>query len=134
VLGKQNVGIHRVEPVGQYAVKLVYERPHSGLYSWKYLRELGEANAQKWARYSNAFRLSNKEGRFSEPGLRRPPARIVRLCNQSPRKASAFSRVAMRPVYTGRPVSAKTFRYRLRDTSAFRREKSRAACAAYSTR
>jgi|SRR5882672_7548964 len=52
VLGKQNVGITAVEPVGQYAVKLVYDDGHdSGLYSWKYLRELGEGHAQKWARY-----------------------------------------------------------------------------------
>ena len=43
MLGKQNVGIKAVEPVGQYAVKLVFDDGHdSGLYSWKYLRELGE--------------------------------------------------------------------------------------------
>jgi DUF971 family protein len=52
VLGKQNVGIEAVEPVGQYAVKLVFDDGHdSGLYSWKYLRELGETHAQKWAQY-----------------------------------------------------------------------------------
>ena len=52
VLGKQNVGITAVEPVGQYAVKLVYDDGHdSGLYSWKYLHELGEGYAQKWAAY-----------------------------------------------------------------------------------
>src|SRR5678815_4811040 len=46
VLGKQNVGIKAVEPVGQYAVKLVFDDGHdSGLYSWKYLRELGEGYA-----------------------------------------------------------------------------------------
>ena len=43
MLGKQNVGIKAVEPVGQYAVKLVFDDGHdSGLFSWKYLRELGE--------------------------------------------------------------------------------------------
>ena len=46
VLGKQNVGIKAVEPVGQYAVKLVFDDGHdTGLYSWKYLRELGENHA-----------------------------------------------------------------------------------------
>mgnify|MGYP003693651981 CR=1 FL=1 len=46
VLGKQNVGIKAVEPVGQYAVKLVFDDGHdSGLYSWKYLRELGDDHA-----------------------------------------------------------------------------------------
>src|ERR1044071_2667281 len=52
VVGKQNVGIKAVEPVGQYAVKLVFDDGHdSGLYSWKYLRELGDTYSQKWAAY-----------------------------------------------------------------------------------
>jgi DUF971 family protein len=52
VLGKQNVGIKAVEPIGQYAVKLVFDDGHdSGLYSWKYLRELGETREKKWAAY-----------------------------------------------------------------------------------
>ena len=54
VLGKEHVGINAVEPVGQYAVKLVYDDGHdSGLYSWKYLRELGETYPQKWAAYQS---------------------------------------------------------------------------------
>jgi DUF971 family protein len=52
VTGKQNVGILAVEPVGQYAVKLVYDDGHdSGLYSWKYLRELGDGYHEKWSAY-----------------------------------------------------------------------------------
>jgi DUF971 family protein len=52
VLGKQDVGIRAMEPVGQYAVKLVFDDGHdSGLFSWKYLRELGEKQAENWARY-----------------------------------------------------------------------------------
>ena len=52
VLGKQHVGITAVEPVGQYAVKLVFDDGHdSGLYSWKYLRELGDTHLAKWAAY-----------------------------------------------------------------------------------
>lgn len=52
VIGKQAVGIRAVEPVGQYAVKLVFDDGHdSGLYSWKYLRELGDKRAENWARY-----------------------------------------------------------------------------------
>ena len=42
VTGKQNVQITRVEPVGHYAVRLVFDDGHdSGLFTWKYLRELG---------------------------------------------------------------------------------------------
>jgi DUF971 family protein len=52
VLGKANVGIREVEPVGQYAVKLVFDDGHdTGLYSWKYLYELGRDRAANWQRY-----------------------------------------------------------------------------------
>jgi DUF971 family protein len=52
VLGKKNVGIRAVEPVGQYAVKLVFDDGHdTGLYSWKYLYELGRDREKNWARY-----------------------------------------------------------------------------------
>jgi DUF971 family protein len=52
VLGKEQVGITAVEPVGQYAVKLVFDDGHdTGLFTWKYLHELGSERTQKWARY-----------------------------------------------------------------------------------
>ena len=52
VLGKENVGIRGVEPVGQYAVKLVFDDGHdTGLYTWKYLYELGRDQQAKWGQY-----------------------------------------------------------------------------------
>jgi DUF971 family protein len=52
VLGKEKVGIKAVEQVGQYAVKLVFDDGHdTGLYSWKYLHELGRDHAVNWAKY-----------------------------------------------------------------------------------
>jgi len=52
VLGKENVLITAVEPVGQYAVKLVFDDGHdTGLYTWKYLHELGRERTRYWARY-----------------------------------------------------------------------------------
>lgn len=43
VTGKENVGIRAIEPVGQYAVKLVFDDGHdTGLFTWKVLYELGE--------------------------------------------------------------------------------------------
>ena len=52
VTGKEGVGIAAVEPVGQYAVKLVFDDGHdTGLFTWKYLHELGRDHAVKWARY-----------------------------------------------------------------------------------
>ena len=50
--GKRNVNIARIEPVGRYAVRLVFDDGHdSGLYSWNVLRELGEQHEAQWARY-----------------------------------------------------------------------------------
>ena len=52
VLGKESVGVRTVEPVGQYAVKLVFDDGHdTGLFTWKYLYELGRDQATKWAAY-----------------------------------------------------------------------------------
>lgn len=43
VTGKQDVAIERIERVGNYAVRLVFDDGHAtGLYSWGYLRSLGE--------------------------------------------------------------------------------------------
>ncbi|MEW6166433.1 MAG: DUF971 domain-containing protein [Pseudomonadota bacterium] len=50
--GKREVGIARIDPVGRYAVKLVFDDGHdTGIYTWDLLRELGEQQAQLWARY-----------------------------------------------------------------------------------
>ena len=52
VLGKQEVGLRAIEPVGQYAVRLIFDDGHdSGLYSWKYLYELGRDRDALWQRY-----------------------------------------------------------------------------------
>jgi DUF971 family protein len=52
VLGKESVGIRAVEPVGQYAVKLVFDDGHdTGLYTWKYLYELGRDREANWSKY-----------------------------------------------------------------------------------
>lgn len=52
VPGKRAVAIERVEPVGQYAVRLVFSDGHNtGLYTWDVLEDLGAHQAQYWARY-----------------------------------------------------------------------------------
>ena len=54
--GKQTVGIRAVEPVGQYAVRLVFDDGHdSGIFSWEYLRELGEEQDRRWPVYLAAL-------------------------------------------------------------------------------
>ncbi|MFZ5843175.1 MAG: gamma-butyrobetaine hydroxylase-like domain-containing protein [Pseudomonadota bacterium] len=52
VFGKKAVGINTLEPIGQYAVKIVFDDGHdSGLYTWQYLYELGSEYEQKWQAY-----------------------------------------------------------------------------------
>jgi DUF971 family protein len=52
VAGKKNVGIARIEPVGNYAVRIVFTDGHdTGLYVWEYLRKLGEQKDERWQEY-----------------------------------------------------------------------------------
>jgi len=50
--GKRNVEIERIEPVGTYALRLVFSDGHdSGLYSWDMLYNLGKHQAELWQEY-----------------------------------------------------------------------------------
>ncbi len=50
--GKENVGIERLEPVGHYALKIVFDDGHdTGLYTWNYLYELGADYDSRWQAY-----------------------------------------------------------------------------------
>jgi len=50
--GKENVTITSIEPVGHYAVRLVFDDGHdTGLYSWSYLYELGRNMEANWQGY-----------------------------------------------------------------------------------
>ena len=70
VPGKRTVNIARVEPVGHYAVRLVFDDGHdTGLYSWDVLRELGSNHEKDWARYL---------ARLDEHGMSRDSA-VVKL-------------------------------------------------------
>jgi DUF971 family protein len=52
VPGKMNVGIMEVLPVGNYAVRLVFDDMHStGIFGWDYLLELGRNHAKYWQEY-----------------------------------------------------------------------------------
>ena len=51
-IGKKDVTINAVEPVGNYAVKLVFSDGHdTGLYAWDYLYSLGVDHAALWKTY-----------------------------------------------------------------------------------
>lgn len=50
--GKRDVNIDAIEPVGMYAVKLVFSDGHdTGIYSWEYLHELGRKHEGNWKTY-----------------------------------------------------------------------------------
>ncbi|HXN15443.1 MAG TPA: DUF971 domain-containing protein [Usitatibacter sp.] len=59
--GKREVGISAIEPVGVYAVKLVFSDGHdTGIYSWDYLHELGVKHETNWKSYLARMAQSGK--------------------------------------------------------------------------
>lgn len=51
-LGKHEVGVTKLEPVGNYAIRIIFDDGHdTGLYTWAYLHELGREREQKWRTY-----------------------------------------------------------------------------------
>jgi len=53
--GKEKVKITALEPVGNYAVRILFDDGHdSGLYSWDFLMTLGRQHARIWAEYIKA--------------------------------------------------------------------------------
>ena len=66
VPGKLNVAIIGVEPVGNYAVRLIFDDLHdTGIYSWDYLHELGREQDLRWSAYLAALA---SRGLKREPG------------------------------------------------------------------
>ncbi|MBQ56723.1 MULTISPECIES: DUF971 domain-containing protein [Pseudomonas] len=70
--GKLNVGISRIEPAGNYALKLCFDDGHdSGLFSWDYLYQLATRQTELWDGYLAELRAAGKS--------RDPSESIVRL-------------------------------------------------------
>ena len=67
VPGRRHVGIIGIEPVGNYAVRLLFDDLHdTGIYSWDYLHELGRERERRWLVYLDALKAG---------GLSREPER-----------------------------------------------------------
>lgn len=61
VFGKRRVTITKAEPIGSYAVRLIFSDTHStGLYTWTYLAKLGREEKAIWQSYENKL---NSESR-----------------------------------------------------------------------
>lgn len=67
VAGKRDIGVDKVTPTGNYAVRIVFDDGHdSGIFSWDYLYELGTHMDARWAAYIAAL---------TDKGLSRDPNR-----------------------------------------------------------
>ncbi|MBI6704860.1 gamma-butyrobetaine hydroxylase-like domain-containing protein [Pseudomonas viridiflava] len=65
--GKLNVGLTKVEPAGQYALKLTFDDGHdSGLFTWQYLHELAVRQEALWADYLQELEKAGKSRDPSE--------------------------------------------------------------------
>lgn len=64
-VGKRFVKLTQLEPVGHYGIKLFFDDGHdTGIYTWEYLRELGEHQDVMWQDYLK---------RLEEAGAKRDP-------------------------------------------------------------
>lgn len=60
VAGKKNVAIIKAEPVGSYAVRLVFDDMHdSGFFTWDYLFDLGARRKELWRDYLDELAAKN---------------------------------------------------------------------------
>ncbi len=67
-LDKENVNIVGIEPVGTYAVKLIFDDGHStGLYTWDLLYKLGARQQEFWDLYLERLREAGHEHRAAAP-------------------------------------------------------------------
>lgn len=70
--GKLNVGLLKIEPAGQYALKLTFDDGHdSGLFTWDYLEQLAQRQASLWEDYLAELKTAGKS--------RDPAEQVVRL-------------------------------------------------------
>ena len=65
VPGRRHVGIMGLEPVGNYAIRILFDDLHdTGIFSWEYLYELGQDQDRRWRQYLDEL---------AAKGLRREP-------------------------------------------------------------
>jgi len=63
VYGRARVGIIGLEPVGNYAVRIIFDDLHdTGIYSWNYLYQLGVEHDRRWREYLAALAASGATG------------------------------------------------------------------------
>lgn len=70
ISGRRHVRVMQIEPVGNYAVRLIFDDLHdTGIFTWDYLHELGREQQTRWQAYLD---------RLASGGLSRdPPGRVA---------------------------------------------------------
>ncbi|WP_288379329.1 DUF971 domain-containing protein [uncultured Massilia sp.] len=84
-VGKREVGITGVEPVGNYAIKPLFDDGHaSGIFTWDYLHKLGSEQESLWRQYLERLHAAGFAGDSGrEPGVALPGAPKRGGCGQS---------------------------------------------------
>ncbi len=84
-LGKREVGMLGLEPVGNYAVKPEFDDGHaSGIFTWDYLYKLGSEQGAMWQAYLERLHAAGFQGDSGrEPGTELPGARPKSGCGHS---------------------------------------------------
>ena len=68
VYGKRGVGIMKIHPIGNYAIRIEFDDLHNtGIFTWDYLAELGRNRAAEWRTY---------EAELAAAGRSRDPVRL----------------------------------------------------------
>jgi DUF971 family protein len=79
-VGKKNIGVNGVEPVGTYALKILFDDGHdNGLYTWEYLQELGKYQDAMWHEYLSKMKA---QGVSREPSLQPPVVDVPKSCGR----------------------------------------------------
>jgi DUF971 family protein len=61
-IGKENVAIKDVEPIGNYAIRIIFDDNHdSGIYDWDYLYDLGVKQDAYWDDYLQQLKAAGHE-------------------------------------------------------------------------
>jgi len=61
-VGKEDVNITHIEPVGNYAVVLHFDDEHNtGIYSWEHLYNLGKNQEKYWPRYLERLKAAGQQ-------------------------------------------------------------------------
>jgi DUF971 family protein len=69
-LGKEDVGVDKIEPVGNYAICLHFDDQHNtGIYSWEYLYKLGVEQEHLWKEYLDELEKAGQKRKSGRPDV-----------------------------------------------------------------